>query len=134
MKSKNDLTKEGLNDRSLDNITVGKLKEFINKNNIPDTAKIVVERVEDYYYDNGGWGTLKQKGELWWNQHNLNHRMLEEIELRKSGEKGEYGMDDPSIYIMDEKDMEELYVEYTPVWCPVFYDKDDNILFLDMHY
>lgn len=40
--------------------TVGDLLEFINKNNIPLTAKIFVERVEDFYFTNCKWKYIEK--------------------------------------------------------------------------
>lgn len=37
-------------------LTVGGLKKFLNKHNLPDTAKVVVQRVEDVYYEKHNWG------------------------------------------------------------------------------
>ena len=45
-------------------LTVGELKEFINKHNLPDDAKVLIERVEDKYYENHGWGVYLKDG-IW---------------------------------------------------------------------
>lgn len=36
-------------------LTVGKLKSDIEKYNIPDSAIVATERVQDFYYDRNGW-------------------------------------------------------------------------------
>ena len=58
-----ELSKKGLKDYS-DYLTVGRLKEFLNEHNLPDDAKVVVERVEDSYYEKGGWGVYLKEDSL----------------------------------------------------------------------
>lgn len=38
-----------------ENMTVGWLKKFIEENNIPDESLILVQRVEDVYFEKHGW-------------------------------------------------------------------------------
>lgn len=38
-------------------LTVGELLDFINKHNLPRESKVLVERVEDYYFTHRGWTT-----------------------------------------------------------------------------
>jgi hypothetical protein len=40
--------------------TVGDLLEFIQKNDIPLTAKIFVERIEDFYFTNCKWKSIEK--------------------------------------------------------------------------
>lgn len=42
-------------------MTVGDLLDFIENNNIPREGKILVQRVEDAYFEVLGWETLKRK-------------------------------------------------------------------------
>ena len=42
-------------------LTVGKLKEFIEEYNLPDDAKVLIQRVEDKYYESG-WGVHLKAG------------------------------------------------------------------------
>lgn len=44
-------------------MTVGELKTFIEENNIPDNAKILVERVEDVYFEKRGWSVIKKEND-----------------------------------------------------------------------
>ena len=53
--------------------TVGDLLKFIEDHNISKDSKILVERVEDFYYEKNGWETVKaqvfkERGEyqLWY--------------------------------------------------------------------
>ena len=36
-------------------LTVGELKSYITKNNIPDNAKVYYRQIEDEYFTEGGW-------------------------------------------------------------------------------
>jgi len=116
--------------------TVGDLKKHIEKFNIPDTAPVVVQRVEDVYYEKHGWSVYLKEGECYHNTVNMNENMREEIARRERGEEPEYSLiDDPSKYIVeDEESLNELKDQYRPVWCAVYYKDDENILFLDLHY
>ena len=40
-----------------DFLTVGGLKEFLYKHNFPNNAKVLIERVEDVYYEKHNWGS-----------------------------------------------------------------------------
>lgn len=44
-------------------VTVGRLKQHIVMFNIPDTAKIMIERVEDRYYNHNNWGVYFKRGD-----------------------------------------------------------------------
>lgn len=115
--------------------TVGDLKKHIEKYNIPDTAPVLVQRIEDVYYEKHGWSSYLKEGEMFHNTVNMNENMKEEIARRERGEKPKYSMDDPSKYIVEDEDfLSEMKDQYSPVWCAVFYKDDENILFLDLHY
>jgi len=43
-------------------LTAGGIKKFIEENNIPDTAKVLIERVHDVYYEKHGWGVYLKPG------------------------------------------------------------------------
>lgn len=40
------------------NLTIGKLKKYLEKYNPPDDALILIERVEDIYFKKHGWKTI----------------------------------------------------------------------------
>lgn len=44
-------------------LTVGRLKEYLES--YPDDALVVSQRVEDSYYENHGWETLKRPDALY---------------------------------------------------------------------
>lgn len=50
-----EITKQELEDKYADFLTVGRLKKFIEEHNLTDDAKVLIQRVEDVY--------LKEEGE-----------------------------------------------------------------------
>lgn len=53
-----------IKDRYKAHLNVGDLKKFIEQNNLPDDAKVLVQRVEDFYYEQNNWGVyLKDSSE-----------------------------------------------------------------------
>lgn len=114
--------------------TVGDLMEFIYKNNIPRDGKILVQRVEDMYYQENHWSTVKRGGEGY-------HYALEHNKKIDSGEyldKEQYPKiqeNDEFLKKYTEEELHNCKDQYSPVWCPVFYSKEDpNNLYLDLHY
>lgn len=58
-----EITKEELKNGYEHFMTVGDLKRFLEETNIPDESKILIQRVEDRYYESGGWGVYLKEGE-----------------------------------------------------------------------
>ena len=115
-------------------LTVGKLKEFLAETNLPDTALVLVQRVEDKYYEKHGWDVYLKEGYHFHSHVEMNKNMQDEIERRARGEEPEYPkIDDPSKYICSEEDVVHLKEQYHPAWCCVHYS-DDEELFIDLHY
>jgi hypothetical protein len=54
----NEITKDDLNSKYDNFLTVGKIKDFLNKYNLPNNAKVFIQRVEDIYYEKNGWSVL----------------------------------------------------------------------------
>lgn len=54
------MTKEDLDNSYEHYLTVGTLKKFLEEHNLPDNAKVVVERVEDAYYENNNWSVYEK--------------------------------------------------------------------------
>ena len=46
-----------------DYLNVGELKDFIKKHNIPDNSRVLVQRIEDVYYEKHNWGVHLKEGE-----------------------------------------------------------------------
>lgn len=62
MESLHKLTKEEIRENYGYYLTVGQLRKAIE--NLPDDANVVVERVEDVYYEKYGWATLPIPNDL----------------------------------------------------------------------
>ena len=118
-----------------DYATVGDLLKFIEKNNIPMDAPILMQRVTDWYFTKGSWKTHKKNGFGVWQNKQHNMKMLAELWKRNSGGEPDYpGIDDPFKHMVSEEEMSEDMEEYYAAWCPVFYKDEPNVLFLDAHY
>jgi hypothetical protein len=136
--------------------TVGDLKKFIEKHGIPDDSVILIQRIEDRYYEgvdisglsgcetsedgiyppgskSEGWGVYLKEGEQYYWQKETNRRMQQEIERRERGEDPEYpGIPNPSSFIVP---LDETFMDqYHPAWSPIFYPDDPDTLFIDLHY
>jgi hypothetical protein len=112
--------------------TVGDLRKFLNEIQLPDEGKVLVQRIEDSYYNTGGWGVVLKKGEFYHHAKETNRK----IESGEFYNKKEYPkLTDEKIKSMfsSDEDLKFLMEQYHPAWCPVKY-KDDNNLYLDLHY
>lgn len=119
----------------VNHLTVGGLKRSIDKFNIPDEAIVIVQRIEDVYYEKLNWGVLLKEGEHYNNAIQLNGDMKKEIARRERGEEPEYPeIKDPNKFICeDENILRELKDQYHPAWGVVGYE-DKDFLFIDLHY
>lgn len=117
-----EMTKERL--QSFDDfLTAGNIKEFLERFNIPDSAKVVIERVPDSYYNKrgNGWDVYLKDNEHthWFRERN------KEIE---SGEE-------PKKYLyMSEEEIKLAQTQYHPAFCCAYYKNDPDILFINLHY
>ena len=110
-------------------MTVGQLLEFIKKNNIPKDGKVLIQRVEDVYFKDHGWTTLKMEGEMWHNADKWNKKVEDGTFLNKE----EYpNFPESSNKKIPKKEMEAMKDEYYLVWCGVDYDGEH--LYLDAQY
>ena len=115
-------------------LTAGDLIKFIQENQIPMNAPVMIQRVEDVYYEEHGWGSYLKKGEHYWNADSLNNNMKEEIDRRARGEEAEYPRIKDPIDFMTELEDDRLMEQYHPAWCCVGYKDDTDMLFIDLHY
>lgn len=126
------LTKDEIVNSFSHSLTVGDLKKFIEENNIPDNAKVMVQRVHDHYFENNNWGVYLKEG-YWYNSaEKTNDNMLEEIERRNNGLEPEYDIEDPKSMMFEMND--DLKEQYYPAWSCVRYGDDQDLLFIDSHY
>ncbi len=112
-------------------LTVGSIKEFINRHNLPDDAPVVIQRVQDYYYENCHWGVYLKEGEQ---AHSLKS-------FNEDLKNGEYSDIKKYPHLIgetfephSEKDIKDAMCQYTPAWSCVRYNDDTDILFIDLHY
>ena len=114
--------------------TVGELLKHIKDNNIPDDAKILVERVTDFYYDKNNWQTFKKPNFIYGQAEQWN----KDIDSGKYLDKEQYPNIIPEKHLnkYSEEDLESLKSEYTVVWSPVLFTGEDEEkhLFLNLHY
>lgn len=87
-------------------LTIGKLREFLNNSDLPDDGLVMIERVEDVYYEKHGWKVYLKDGQY-------------TPEFREES--------------ADEAKVQESMNQYHPAWCVTTYTQDDN-LFIDLHY
>lgn len=107
--------------REVHYLTWGQLKAFAEKNKIPDDAIVVTERVEDKYYDFFGWSVYCKENDC--SKKAARHNYL--VETGKWKGKGQ---------IFTAAELLSFKTQYHPVWSPVYYKEDPEILFLDLHY
>ena len=130
MKINSEMSKEELLEYT-DNLTVGKLKEFLNKHKLPDNAIVIVQRIEDVYYEKHGWSVYLKSGEYTnkikkWNKDVMAGKYSDEEEYPKLK-----GVD---LKLYTESDIHASKEQYHPVWCCVRYKDDKDVLFLDLHF
>lgn len=93
-------------------LTVGELLKFIKEYDIPDSAPVLVQRVEDRYYEG----------------------------VDVSGMRGPNGILPPGskangwkVYRKAQGYPSDI-ADYHPAWSCVYYKEDKEILFIDLHY
>ena len=147
----NKLEKQDLKNRTT-GLTVGKLKEFLEHYNVPDDALVMIERVQDSYYEGsdisgcGGCLTTEDgiyppgsKAEGWrvYLKEGYVYKQCEEYNKRvDSGEfldKKQFP-NGHKLTRMSYEELEGMKIQYTPAWSCVKYKEDDDLLFIDLHY
>lgn len=90
-------------------LTVGELLKFIKEHDIPDNAPVLVQRVEDMYYEGVDISGMR-------------------------GSEGILPLGTKSAGWRVYPKMQEWEAQYTPAWCCAYYKEDKEILFIDLHY
>ena len=151
-----DITLEDLRNKpcyQYDHGTIGGLLDFIFEHKLPKTGNILVQRIEDCYYEgsdisgfsgcktakdgifppgskSSGWGTVKKKGTHYHDALNWNKKIDGEF-----NDKEEYpDLDVSKLKKFTNEEIQESLNEYHPIWCPVKFNDDDENLYLDLHY
>lgn len=110
-------------------MTVGELLKYIEDHNIPHTATVVYQRIEDIYFENHGWYTIKKPSEAYYNAIQWN----KDIDSGKYLDKEEYpNMTEEHLTKIEPQQLAQMKNEYVPVFSAVLYDLDH--LYLDAHY
>ncbi len=116
-------------------LTVGDIKKHLDKYQYSDEAKVIIERVEDRYYEVHGWGVYLQNGQFYNQAVEFNEEMAKEILLRENGVEPQYpGIENPLEYINEPGD--ELKEQFTPAWCigGSQSKEEQDLMFIYMHY
>lgn len=112
-------------------LTVGRLKEFISEHELSDDSIIVVQRVEDFYYENNNWSVYLKEGEhayycKQWNKDIESGKYLDKKKFPKIKEE--------NLKPFTEEQIKQSMEQYHPIWSCVRYRDDKDVLFLDLHY
>lgn len=102
---------EILSFRSSGYLTVGALKEFIKKNELPDDAIVVTQRIEDGYFEGIDVSGM---------------RSTEGI-VPQGTKSAPWG-----VYLKSQNFPDDT--QYHPTWCCPVYTDEKEILFIDSHY
>lgn len=120
-------------------LKVGDLLKVIKENNLPDDIAVCYHRIEDRYFKEYDWTTLKVKGDTYYKalRHNEEMRKGELVISGKldSDEVGEYYWHDKykkQRHFLDEND-EDILDQYIEGFS-AFYNKEKNILCITAHY
>lgn len=113
-------------------LTVGQLREKLK--GYPDEAKVLVQRIEDVYYEKHQWGVVFKESEFTWQSREDNRKLTDGTYANKD----QYPkLDVNKFRVMTERELRIYDSQYSPVWCVVDYEwkeeKKKN-LYLDLHY
>jgi len=110
-------------------LTVGDLKRFISENNIPDDAPVLIQRVEDKYFEGVDISGLSGVNGIYppgskasgWEVYLKEDYMYDTLDKKIKNKMSE-----------EEKDL--CKQQYHPAWSGAYYKDDGDILFIDLHY
>ena len=132
MIAKKSKTAEEIKNSKIEYLTVGKLLAYIKENNISNDALVLIQRIEDIYFEENGWSTVKKEGFM----YNSEKEIIDKAKSGVYSDKSKYSnMTDEILksIIESEDTLDECKEEYITVFSPVKYKNDDN-LYLDAHY
>lgn len=94
-------------------LTVGELRQFLSAHpEISDDATVLIERVEDFYYEKNGWSVVYKESD--------NYRFAKKLS-------------EDTNESLTETELQYSKNQYTPAFCCVKYAEDDN-LYVNLHY
>jgi hypothetical protein len=124
------LTKEDLNKYKQQYLTIGKLRKFIEDNSdLSDDSLIMIERIEDVYYEKYNWGVYKKDSYY----SNMIKQINENIDNGVYNNKKEYPIPPEKIKILPEE-LEEFKDEFHPAWGIARYFDESDLVFIKLHY
>lgn len=123
------LIKENLK-RYGSHLTVGQLKEFINRNNLPDDALVMIQRVEDIYFEEHHWGVYLKNGLFSHDARQWNN----DIDGKFLNKEEYPNFDRSKVDYASEEEINEMKEQYHPAFCCVKYEDDKDLLFIDLHH
>jgi hypothetical protein len=132
-------------------LTVGDLKKFIEEYKLSDDALIVVEIVDDKYFNGGcdisGCSSIKDDELVVlpegtrsseWGVYLKNGEHSHSLESYNEKLKDKENYPDLSGEPISQEEINKAKVRYHPVWSPVGYkingEVEKDILYLDLHY
>ncbi|MCK9273389.1 hypothetical protein M0P65_07675 [Candidatus Gracilibacteria bacterium] len=118
-----ELTKEDLAEYKENHyLTVGKLRKSLE--NVPDDSIVLVERIEDKYFENNNEGVYPIEGQFCYFAKKYNEDV-------KNGEWGTHLYHDTYT----DEQISSFQEQFVPAWSSSKYHKDENEIFLiHMHY
>ena len=126
-----EITKEELNG-FVDHhyLTVGRLEKFIKEHELAPDSIVVVQRVEDIYYENHKWGVYLKEGEDTYHCKSWN----EDIRGEYLDAKRYPRLVGKELKPFTDEEIRKSMVQYHPIFSCVRYNDDKDVLFLDLHY
>jgi hypothetical protein len=149
----NQWTREDL--RKSHGLTVGDILEFVKKHKVPRTARVLVERIEDAYFNgidisgmsgkledgsygilppgskSSGWRVYLKKGESWWQCQSWN----DDIDSGKYLDADQYPrMQGKELKKYTEDQLIDSMTQYIPAFCCVKYNDEEDVLLINIHY
>lgn len=129
-----EIDKEDLESYRTSYLTVGKLRRILSDPEIKDDALVMIERVEDVYYEKHNWGLYLKDSYLWNIITEKNKELQDEIDRRKKGEMPRFtSIKDPAKYITDDAERANYQDQYHPAFSACMFN-DEKELFIKLHY
>ena len=128
------ISKKELLDIKRHDFTIGDIRKFLKQNeDLKDDAVVLIERIEDIYFNKNNWSVYLEPGDSLYNQDRMNKEMMDEVERRKRGEESEYPkIENPEDYICKIDD--SFKDQFIPANCISRHCGEDDLIFIHLHY
>lgn len=115
-------------------LTVGRLRKLLDNSDLEDDALVMIERVEDVYFEEHSWKVYPKDSNLCEWIREVNRKMQDDIGGRERGEVSRFpDLDDPSKHITTEEELKDYQNQYHPAFSAFMYT-DEKELFINLHY